>query len=624
MTFDKKIVAVCTSRIFEEQHFSFLKQMCEMLSQRDMIVLIFAINTDLYWEEDKYSPEASVFDNVPFDVIDLLLIMDEKIKSRTVSQKLIDNAKKAEVPVVVVDGDYEGTVKVKFDYQKGFERVVRHIIEHHKVRKPFMIAGLEGNPFSDERIGVFKKVLEENGIGFTPDMMAYGDFWAAPARNVMSEVIKSGDIPDAVICANDIMAINAMDVLVNAGIKVPDDVKVSGFDGIDEVSMCSPMLTTASCGSDVLAKAVTKCITDCLNGHCPDEILIEPELITNGSCGCSNSVFCSSVMPSLNHFNNGFYRYQDDIRVMYDIATAMQLSRTPKEAAGYVRSKKIKDIHCFVFSECFEKENDYFASPLLTSKKEKFVLFYDSYKNEIDLRDVSKKDMKKFIYRAVRGGTPIIVNALDFRGKPIGYVCYTFDGYDFVEYAKTANVTNTLSMGLGGLIATQYQRYLSAQVEEMYRIDPLTGLYNRSGFKREYEKLCDSPEWIGKEITIIMADLDDLKYINDTFGHEAGDEAIALAAKALKYNCPEDSLCVRFGGDEMFSIMVGNKDENAIIAAIDDWIGGRTLSGSGCKVSMSCGGCHYVFTEDFCLSEALGAADEEMYINKRRRKKMKE
>ena len=616
---DRKIVAVCTSRIFDAQQHVFLKELCERLAERDIIVMIFCTNTDLYWEENKYFPEASVFDTVPFDLTDLLLIMDEKIKSRRISGQLIERASEHGVPVIVVDGEYDGTVEVEFDYRKGFEKVVRHIIEFHGAKKPHFIAGIEGNHFSDERIEIFRQVIEENGIPFSPDMVSYGAFWAGPAREATEKLLESGNIPDAVICANDIMAINVQDVLIRAGLRVPEDVIVSGFDGIDEVNFCTPRLTTASCGSDALAAAVAENIIDCLDGDIPEKVYVEPVLIPNGSCGCHCAE--ESTMTALNRFNDGFYRYQDDIRMMYEISTAMQMSPDPQSAAKCLSHPLMHDIHCFVYSACLEKETDYFSAPVLASESEKYVIFWESDRAGAAIKTADMSKRREFVMSSVKNGCPMIINTLDYLGKPMGYICYTFDNYNFIDYAKTASVTNTVSMGLGGFIRGQYQRYLSGKVEIMYRTDPLTGLYNRIGFGAEFERMRSSEELCGKPVTVIMADLDGLKYINDTFGHKAGDRAIALAASALMHGCPEGAVCVRFGGDEMIAMIVGGCDPDGVTAKIDSELA-RINSERDMmyRVSVSCGAYSSVLDEHFDISNAVRLADEKMYRNKRSRK----
>ena len=85
----------------------------------------------------------------------------------------------------------------------------------------------------------------------------------------------------------------------------------------------------------------------------------------------------------------------------------------------------------------------------------------------------------------------------------------------------------------------------------MYQYDGLTNLYNRLAFLSIFNELKEEPSNIGKTMTIIMADLNGLKKINDTYGHVAGDQAIATVAKELKAACPYGSICVRYGGDEM-------------------------------------------------------------------------
>ena len=79
-----------------------------------------------------------------------------------------------------------------------------------------------------------------------------------------------------------------------------------------------------------------------------------------------------------------------------------------------------------------------------------------------------------------------------------------------------------------------YQRYLSDKVRDMYKFDSLTRLYNRAGFNYEFSLMKEELSEKGGEITVIMSDLDGLKRINDSYGHDAGDKAISLAASALK------------------------------------------------------------------------------------------
>ena len=177
---DRKLIALCTSRIYDPQIHGYIVRLNELLKAKDFSLLIFAINSDIYWEEDRQAAEKYVFNLIPYDFVDAVIIMDEKIKSHKIAHKIIDASNFHNVPVIISDGRYENASCINFDYEAGFEKVVRHVIEYHHVKKPHMMAGQPDNDFSNRRIEVFKKVLKENEIEFDDSMISYGYFWADP------------------------------------------------------------------------------------------------------------------------------------------------------------------------------------------------------------------------------------------------------------------------------------------------------------------------------------------------------------------------------------------------------------------------------------------------------------
>ena len=141
----RKLVALCTSRVYEPQTHGYIVRLTELLKDEGISLLIFTINSDIYWEEDRQATEKYVFDLIPYRYIDAVIIMDEKIKSHKIAGKVIRNAKAHNLPVVIADGHYEGASCISYDYDKGFETVVRHVIEDHGVRRPHIMAGHVGN-----------------------------------------------------------------------------------------------------------------------------------------------------------------------------------------------------------------------------------------------------------------------------------------------------------------------------------------------------------------------------------------------------------------------------------------------------------------------------------------------
>ena len=607
MIHGKKIIALCTYGINDPQVFSFITEFNELLKAQNCFLFIFTMNTEIGNGGQFYTAETSVYDLIPYDKVDLIIVMDEKIKSRNVVQKIIDSASKKNVPAIIIDGEYDDTSVVKFDYAKGFEAVVRHIIEYHRIRKPHFMAGKKTSEFSNERIEVFKKVIAENGIDYDDSMLSYGDFWSIPSRAATEKLLKRGTLPEAIICANDIMAINVCDVLQFANIKTPEQVIVSGFDGIDEAFLSSPGITTAICDSHSLATSVMDVVADVLAGERNVEKWITPKFIANESCGCPRCDINS--LSKIHEMNNRFYHHQDDIHIMQNLTAVMMCSENFENCATHIRHSLAENMCCVVEDAIFNVEKNYFLEDVETTTRS---IIYDSYSNADETRAYDQSEIVPNLKGIMDKGFPLIFNTLEYMGKSIGFVCFSFDKYDLVDYSKTPSISNCLGMGLGGFITLRYQEFLQEKVKSMYQNDALTGLYNRLAFLSKFEELKADPKFDGQDLTIIMSDLNRLKFINDTLGHTAGDHAIAAVAKALKHTCPEESLCVRFGGDEMLALIPEKIDIEAFIKKMQEHLK-RDSEQLGFTVSASYGSYSTTLTKSLDLDKIISIADEHMY-----------
>ncbi|MBQ7274154.1 MAG: GGDEF domain-containing protein [Clostridiales bacterium] len=622
----KRLVALCTSRVYEPQTHGYIVRLNELLKDEGISLLIFTINSDIYWEEDRQATEKYVFDLIPYRYIDAVIIMDEKIKSHKIAGKIINNAKAHNLPIVIADGNYEGASCIGYDYDQGFEKVVRHVIEHHHVCRPHIMAGHVGNEFSDKRIEVFRKVIEENGITFEDSMVSHGNFWADPCRIATQALIDRGDMPEAIICANDIMAITVSEMLIKAGFLVPQDVIVTGFDGYDEIYFTNPKITTATCDIIQMANVTAELVTDALRGGAVQNRLIEPTFQANQSCGCPEHNEHPAILR--NRFRESFARLNDDNRVLTLITSSMQMSKTPGEMVSQLESYKMDHTFFVVDRRCFEKDINYFTDKHIQDSKKEFVMIYDSefpekYKEgTLDLssregelfEDVMAPNLCARIMELTKSGYPLIFNALDFMNRPFGFSCFHFNDFLISNYTNTLSVTNAVSIGIGGYINIRYQRTLLKEMDEMYRHDALTGLFNRIGFQNQLKALLKEPEYQDIPVTIIMSDLDGLKYINDNYGHAEGDSAIYQVANALSKSVPESSLSTRFGGDEVFSIVFGECDADAIIKNIDQTLEAyNAVSDKPYTVATSCGYTTAVLDKDFDMNKCIKDADAAMY-----------
>lgn len=104
-------------------------------------------------------------------------------------------------------------------------------------------------------------------------------------------------------------------------------------------------------------------------------------------------------------------------------------------------------------------------------------------------------------------------------------------------------------------------RYDNRRLEQISDSDELTGAYNRRGFYRFSNLLLESPEYAGKTGVLLLADLDNLKIINDTFGHDEGDHALKTCIQYLNSSVPLLDIVGRIGGDEFAAFAVVDNAE---------------------------------------------------------------
>ena len=196
----------------------------------------------------------------------------------------------------------------------------------------------------------------------------------------------------------------------------------------------------------------------------------------------------------------------------------------------------------------------------------------------------------------------------------IGEDLYGFFGFDLVdsELDFSQPVLNQLKI-FTDVITTAISKHLdNLKIRELSYYDSLTGLYNRRFFEVELERL-DSKRQL--PISILMADLNGLKIINDSYGHKMGDQMLKKAAEILKSSLREEDILARQGGDE-FIILLPQTDQKTS-AEIIQRIKEKTGKIDGLELPLSIAvGQATKFSPKEDIGEVIKAADNQMYENK--------
>jgi len=180
---------------------------------------------------------------------------------------------------------------VRVDNESGMQALVAHMIQVHGIRR---IAFVRGPPASDEaelRLRVYRETLAANGIPYAEELVVPGDFNAASGREAVDILFVERKLAvssvGAIVAANDLMALAAIEELRVRGIRVPDEIAVGGFDDVQQAAFSLPPLTTVRQRlEDMGRESVRLVLEQWIRRSEPEQVVRRTEIVTRRSCGC--------------------------------------------------------------------------------------------------------------------------------------------------------------------------------------------------------------------------------------------------------------------------------------------------------------------------------------------------
>jgi diguanylate cyclase (GGDEF)-like protein len=165
---------------------------------------------------------------------------------------------------------------------------------------------------------------------------------------------------------------------------------------------------------------------------------------------------------------------------------------------------------------------------------------------------------------------------------------------------------------------------MQQELRALSLIDEMTGLHNRRGFLTLAQQQVKLSNRTNQPMLLLVADLNNLKLINDTLGHHQGDQALIETAKVLKETVREQDIVARFGGDEFAVLLIGAKKASASTAAVrlqEKLAARNTTLERPYKLSVSVGVACYDPSEPCAVEELIARADALMYKQKYEQKR---
>ncbi|WP_295089233.1 GGDEF domain-containing protein [uncultured Ruminococcus sp.] len=631
---EKPVLGVCLAKIQDVTRSDLVRRICNEAKAQGCRVQIFNMYTDLYCGRSREIGEKSILNVIRMQKLSALILLSQTILNQEAVDEVVDQARQAGVPVISIDQQHEGCYNVLYEYEKPFSRVVRHVFQVHHCRRVAFIAGFKGNSFSEARVQVYRDALEEFGIPFDPKLLKYGDFWEYPAIAATKELLEDG-IPEAIICANDSMAIAVCEVLSQKGIRVPEDVIVTGFDGIERELYHSPRLTTAAQDQPHCGKLAVETAMRLIRGEKlpPQDFYVHNEVRFSESCGCKKLDYHNS-----NHMLMQIYGEMEEAREfeswIFSMIAMLTDGHTLLEMPEYLQ-RYVMGMSVVYMQICLNAEFLRACDVDISADTQKDDMFVLAQREMTDyFRPLTRYSFQQQMSdpeKVYSYDLPVLFVPLHDQSDVFGYLIAVFDPDSFHHnrlYSFVMGMNQALSTIRSQSKLRSINRILSETNKElanMYIHDSMTGLLNRRGFFQELERrraaYRDRQSWI----YVASVDMDSLKYINDTYGHQEGDFAIKTVADAISACAGENGICARFGGDEYMAAIITEDPEEDGCRSFAQRLSSRLHSLNEQKLrpyqfGASCGTVLESITEDLDLDRLMKLADDRMYSEKLRRK----
>ena len=598
-------------------------------TSRDMDVIIYASHgsyscpygRNLLSEIGKkniiHLPDYSRFDAIivlpnSFDIYGMDTEFFELVKER------------ATCPVICLQKDDPDNYSISIENKETMYKMTKHFTDVHGFTKICYMSGPLHSKDSPDRYEGFKQAMDEASLPIKENTVFEGNYWTNRGARAMDHFLgDEGEYPQAIICANDYMALSICEELRKRGKRVPEDVCVSGFDGIEEGKRNTPSLTTVTIDPRDYADAAFSIIDDIAEGKVPPKkITLSDEIELRASCGCGKQTSYDEETYNINKVIESEFllreagRITADYQNRYDVENALSVANyyfyTLGCDTGYICLSDMNDPNFRSIEETKIYSDEMILMQRMRSGERLKAEVFDTRFNKDDILPVE-------VFDKDHAGAYIIF-PLYYKSKEYGFLVINPSKGQWPN-----SLTNTYTNALSGALENSYyqsQFVELARIKRLSETDPLTGLYNRRGFENGLAGILSSCN-PGTTISIASIDMDDLKSINDLYGHADGDFALKMLADVLKGFIHEGELCARFGGDEFSAVLVSDRP-----GRIEEFVNAFAISLSEASRSS---GKPYPIHASIGISDLKGGdnkhifacmqqADKLMYMNKRKYK----
>lgn len=629
----KKKIAVFTTGWGSEILSRFLSGMTDALKEDQADIFLFLCYPTFLDTPAIKQGEMNIFNLPDLHDFDGAVIFASGLDYQDKIDEIVSRANEAGIPIILQGTKREGISSVGSDNYQAMKDLCKHVREEHGVKTISFFAGTKDSHDSGLRLDAVRDYLKENNCEEDLVEVFYTNWENSIAANHVSEMCSSGEaLPDVFICANDGLAMTVCVALTENGYEVPRDALITGVDYIDDSKVFDPSIASVDqCFREMGAAAVELWKEQLAGDEGGRTEMIPCKFIPGESCNCYSFRNSDQVRRRM-----GRDAYSKRAMTTYFERKLNVIDSTVLSCLTYLELKE--NLHNLLVQN-HDYEGNSFHVLLepnfgLSIYDTRIKLSTENYSRKMDVV-YSSEDGK--IFSGEVFDTNDLIPGYDPEGDnhlyvflPVheaestyGYLIFR-DCIEKVENHFLLTYYTRMALALEKFRHALTLDHINKRLLDLMGKDPLTHVNNRMAFE-DKEKFLQSqinsdPEM---QFGIAMFDVNNLKMINDSLGHEAGD-AYLLRACHLICQVFKHSPVYRIGGDEFVAVLTGedyeNRDERmkTINDSMSTYSAEMPLPSD--YVSIACGLAVYDKNTDAAVTDVAKRADDKMYKDKAEKK----
>lgn len=586
--------------------------------------------------EENIEGSYHIFKLPDFKEFDGAIIVKNLIRHKKTADYVEEALKNSGIPTISIDTKIDGMGLIGVSTYEAQMEMVEHLIIEHNCKKIAYVSGPFNNLEGKKRYEGYCDTLKKYGLEYKKEYVYEGYFDVNSGRKAVKYFLENETVPEAIVCANDDMAAGVMDCLKKNGYRIPEDVKVTGFDDTEFSNLYTPSLTTVSKNQEEIAYRSVYEVLSLIEGNVITHKYIPCEIKIRNSCGCE-----VSEQINLEYVKKNFMAQR-----MLTQTSADMIRRMISDFSSMENLEELIES----FKKCMFEIEDMDAFYLCLCDREKiFVEPNDDLSGSLDIDQINKDYTEKITipmayengefhtYGAFpkgkvlpdelknqSGGNYFVISPIHYQRLCFGYSVIKnslFPANTILYYSWIVNI----GIGLENVRKWVLLKDTVVKLNNLWAYDMMTHLYNRAGFYHYavplMKKMCERDE----KVFLAFMDIDGLKIANDTMGHEVGDWMIQEIASVIKENLSDGQIAMRYGGDE-FVILGSAKTQEQLEKLqnnLQESMHIRNMRNDNLfELKASVGVSVYHAREVKNLDMLIEEADKKMYEEKRRRKKL--